>query len=247
MNMLTIQPKITSYSKPAVSFKANEGNDENYFKEKVDYYKQKAKEYEAMASDSNTPKGFRKVMRGFGVISEALLEGWAVAWGASKGAKILKSGVIKGAESKFVKHSKEVLKPVAEGIKSSGKKVAELFTKVIDNIKTSKVAEKLTNFVGKMKEHKVGKYIVEGFEYIGKALKYVGKLIANGAKKIAEPFKNKPASEIYDKGAKAASVTLGVGAGAAGAYNAATNATERKNAEENANIVDDEFNAGEEE
>ena len=231
--MLTIQPNLTSYSKPMVSFKSknyDEGS-EGYFKEKVDYYTQQAKEFEELSQDSNSPSGFRKAMKVFRVISEALLEGWAVAWGASKGAKILKSSVIKGADSKFAKHSKEVLKPVLEGVKSSGKKVAELFTKGVEKFKASKFAEKFTNFVAKMRENKIGKYVVEGFEYIGKAIKYVGKLIASGAKKIVEPLKGKPAGEIYDKGAKVASNTLGVGAGVAGAYNAATNAQERKEEE----------------
>ena len=39
---------------------------------------------------------------------------------------------------------------------------------------------------------------------------------------IAKPFKGKTGEELYDKAAKVTSNTMGVGAGAAGAYDAAT-------------------------
>ena len=233
--MLTVQPNFTNYSKPAVSFRAKDAQldeNESYFKSKVDYYKQQAKEFEKLAQDQDTPKGFKKAMNVFKIVSEALLEGWAVAWGASKGCKILKSSFLKGADSKFVKHAKEVLKPLKAGLKDSGKKVGELFSSVVDKVKTSKFADKFTKFVDKMRENKVGKYVVQGFEYVGKAFKYIGSLIKSGFEKLAKPLREKPAGEIYDKAAKATSTTLGVGAGAAGAYNAATNADQRKEAAE---------------
>lgn len=227
--MLTIQPKITSYSRPVVTFKAGyDESGDDFYKSKIDYYKKQAAEFDELANNNDSPGGFRKVMKFFAVVAGALLEGWAVAWGASKGAKILKGGIKRGVHSNFAKQTKEVLKPIYNGIKASSKKAVEKGTEIIEKIKTSKLANKLTEFIGKMKENKVGKYVVKAFEYVGKAFKYVGSLIGKAAKKVAEPFKGKPAGEIYDKGAKAASVTLGVGAGAAGAYNAATNAQERK-------------------
>ena len=226
--MLTIQPKVTSYSRPAVTFKAGLDDRDDFYQKKIDYYKQQAAEFDELAKNSDSPSGFRKIMKGFVIISEALLEGCAVAWGASKGAKVLKSSVIKGAHSKFAKQAADVLKPIWTGLKTSGKKIAENFTRTVEKVKTSKFAEKLVKFVDKMKENKVGKYVVKAFDYIGQALKYVGSLVKKGANKVVDYFKGKPAGEIYDKGAKAASTTLGVGAGVAGAYSSATNAQDRK-------------------
>lgn len=246
--MLTVQPKIANYvnSKP-VSFKAlddemsqNDLRGENYYKEKVDYYSQQVREFENLAQDLTSPPPVRKTMKAFRVVSEALLEGWAVAWGASKGAKILKPS------GKFAKNLKDILRPIYKGFKTSGQKIGEAFTGTVNKIKTSKFAEKLSGFVDKMRENSVGKYIVKGFEYIGKAFKYVGNLIVKGAKKLVEPFKGKTNGEIYDKASKVASTTLGVGAGAAGAYNAATDkkekvATSSTLENDRFNEVDDEF------
>ena len=169
-------------------------------------------------------------MKGFAVVAEALLEGWAVAWGASKGAKVLRTPIKNFVNGKFVSHIKDIVKPFNKGIKDSAGKIAEKASEVVEKVKTSKLAEKLVNFVDKMKENKIGKYVVKGFEYIGKAINYVITKAKKVANKVTEYFKGKSAGQLYDKGAKAASVTMGVGAGAAGAYNAATNAQERKEA-----------------
>ena len=230
--MLTIQPKFTNYTAPkAISFKAN-GDEtfdgEDLYKEKVDFYKKQTAEFEKMSNDSTNPDSLKKMMKGFRVVSEALLEGWAVAWGASKGSKILKSSVISGSKTNFVKGVKDVLRPIYRGLKSSGKKITEKYTKIITDIKTSKFAENFSNFVEGMRKNPVGKYIVKGFEYVGEGFKFVGKIIKAGAKKLAEPFKGKTKSEVYDKATKVASNTLGAGAGVAGAYNAATDADKRK-------------------
>lgn len=233
--MLTVQPKFTNYTAPkAISFKSNDedyvggAKGEEYYKEKVDFYKKQAAEFERMSEDSTNPDSLKKMMKGFRVASEALLEGWAVAWGASKGSKILKASVISGSKTKFIKGVKNILRPIYKGMKSSGKKITETYTKTAERIKTSKFAEKFNNFVEGMRKNPVGKYIVKGFEYVVKAFKYVGKMIKAGAKKLIEPLKGKTKSEIYDKTTKVASNTLGVGAGVAGAYNAATGADKRQ-------------------
>lgn len=237
--MLTIQPKFTNYTaSKAISFKADgdETSDrEEFYKEKVDFYKKQAEEFKEMEKDRSNPESFSKIMKVFRVVSEALLEGWAVAWGASKGSKLLKSSVISASKTNFVKGVKDILRPIYKGIKSSGKKIAEAYSNTITKIKTSKFAEKIEKFVNGMRENPIGKYIVNGFEYIGKGFKFVGKIIKAGAKKLAEPFKGKTKSEVYDKATKFASNTLGFGAGGAGAYNAATDAEKRK-AEQNSNI-----------
>lgn len=78
-----------------------------------------------------------------------------------------------------------------------------------------------------MNNHSVGKYVVKAFEYIGKAFKFVGGLFKKGFEAIAKPFKGKTGEELYDKAAKVTSNTMGVGAGAAGAYDAATKDSKR--------------------
>ena len=222
--MLTIHPNFTNYVKPAVSFKAGEYDaTDEYYQKKVNYYKQQAKDFEKLAQDAEAPKGLSTMMKIFQVASQALLEGWAVAWGASKGSKILKSSFIKGANSKFSKNTKEVLKPIGEGAKNSWKKITEIFGAKAEKVKNSKFAQKLNSGIEKLKNNKYGKYLVQGFEYVKDAFKYVGSWISQGFKKVTEPLKNKPAEEIYDKAAKVTSTTLGVGAGAAGAYDAAIN------------------------
>ena len=45
---------------------------------------------------------------------------------------------------------------------------------------------------------------------------------------ITKPFKGAKVSEVYDKATKATATTLGVGAGAAGAYNATAKVNEKK-------------------
>ena len=98
------------------------------------------------------------------------------------------------------------------------------FVHRLDNryLRYTGAAEKLATITEKMNNNSVGKYVVKAFEYIGKALKYVGGLFKQGFEAIAKPFKGKTGEELYDKAAKMTSNTMGVGAGAAGAYDAAT-------------------------
>lgn len=241
--MLTVQPKFSSYAVPKeISFKSGIDDDfsgpksEDFYKEKVNYYKRKAAEFADMSNDTSNPDFLKKMMKGFGIISEALLEGWAVAWGTSKGAKILKSSIVSGYNSKFVKSAKKVLKPLNNGFKASKDKLNE----VIKETANSKTARKFKIFVHKMSKNPVGKYIVAGFAYAEKALKYVWGLITDNYGKLTELLKGKSRGEIYDKATKVASSTLGVGAGVAGAYNAATGADKRNAKNEIDNEIEDE-------
>lgn len=245
--MLTIQPKITHYSNTRkIAFKGDDGlsYDENKFYEnKVKHYEAQTAELEELISDKHTNKTLKKVLKGSKVISEGLLEGWAVAWGAHKGAKIVKPSILtKGADSKLYK----VLNPVFSGIKKGGSKFAEIISKGIDNIKASKLytgaAEKIAAITEKMNNHSVGKYVVKAFEYIGKAFKFVGGLFKKGYEKVTQPFKNVTGTEIYDKAAKVTSNTMGVGAGAAGAYDAATKDSKKTDNPESTNSIDDDDN-----
>lgn len=245
--MLTVQPGLSNFSKSSLTFRAkevdidaiNDKKRDEYYQQKVDYYKNQAREFDEMSKNTDTPKGFRAVMKGFRVISEALLEGWAVAWGASKGSKVIKSSILKGFNTNFGKHVKAALKSIGRGIKLSGTKISESYKSGINLIKESNFSQEVSKVVEKMRNNSFGKYVVKGFEYIGKVFKYIGSLIASGAKKLAEPFANKTSGEIYDKVAKGTSVTLGVGAGAAGAYSA-TISEDKKNKVKEQSAVEDE-------
>lgn len=234
--MLTIQPKITQYAQQRnnVSFKGSEAvgiPDDSFYRDKQDYYENQIREFDTLIEDKHTPDSFKKVLKGFRVVSEGLLEGCAVAWGASKGAKVIKSAAVKGASSDFVKGTRKVFAPMVEGFKTTGSKIWKAIGEKITNIKTSKfmtgISEKFSKFVENMNNNKVGKFIVSTFENIGKAFKWVGKQIANGYNFVKGKIKGMNGSEVYDKTANITSKTLGAGAGVAGAYNAATNAEAR--------------------
>ncbi len=223
--MLTIQPKFTHYSNTRqIAFRGEDpSNEDKIYEEKQKHYAKQVEELDELIQDKHTNKTFKKVLKGSKVVSEGLLEGWAVAWGAHKGAKIVKPSIlVKGADSKLYK----VLSPMFSGIKKGGAKFIEVLSKGVDNVKASKLytgaAEKLAAITEKLNNHSVGKYVVKAFEYIGKAFKYVGGLVKKGFEAIAKPFKGKTGEELYDKAAKVTSNTMGVGAGAAGAYDAAT-------------------------
>ena len=234
--MLTIQPKFTQYTQQRnnVSFKSSDVAgipDDSFYQDKTRYYEDQIKEFDTLIEDEHTPTAFKKVLKGFRVVSEGLLEGCAVAWGASKGAKVIKSAAVKGAGSNFAKKAGEIFGPIAAGFKSTGSKIWKGIGAKITDIKASKfmtnLSEKFGKVVEKMRNSKVGKYIVQGFELVGKALKWIGGKIAAGFKFLKGKVKNMNGSEVYDKAANITSKTLGAGAGVAGAYNAATRADER--------------------
>lgn len=251
--MLTIQPNVVNYSnKRPIHFRGEENGvagslldgdiTEDLYNEKSNFYKSQIREFDKSINDEHTPDFMKKVLKGFRIISEALLEGWAVAWGASKGSKVIKSSVVKNVEEVAGKHAQEVLTPFGEKLSKGFKKVGEVVSKGVEKLKTSSFgvafSEKLAKITEKMNQNSVGKYIVKGFEYIGKGIKAVVNF-------ITKPFKGAKASEVYDKATKATSTTLGVGAGAAGAYNATTKVNEKDNqskvADENYDDIGDDF------
>lgn len=241
--MLTIQPNVVNYSnRKPVHFRGGEDGasgsildgeiTEDLYNQKSNFYKSQIREFDKSINDEHTPDFMKKVLKTFRIISEALLEGWAVAWGASKGSKVIKSSVVKGVENAAGKQAQEVLTPFGKKLEKGFKKVGEVVSKGIEKIKTSSFgiafSEKLAKLTEKMNQNSVGKYIVKGFEYIGNGIKAVVNF-------ITKPFKGAKVSEVYDKATKATSTTLGVGAGAAGAYNA----TAKVNDKENQRKVDD--------
>lgn len=251
--MLTIQPNVVTYSnKRPVHFRANENGvagsffdgdiTEDLYNEKSNFYKSQIREFDKSINDEHTPDFMKKVLKGFRIVSEALLEGWAVAWGASKGSKVIKSSVVKNVEEVAGKHAQEVLTPFGEKLAKGFKKIGKVLSKWVEKFKNSSFAlafsEKLAKITEKMNQNSVGKYIVKGFQAVGEGIKAVVNF-------ITKPFKGAKVSEVYDKATKATSTTLGVGAGAAGAYNATAKINEKDNqskvADENYDDVANDF------
>ena len=223
--MLTIQPKLTNYQAPV--FKASSDED-SYYREKIANYKNKQKEFdELLDENAKAPKAFKAAIKGFKVISEVLLQGWALAWGTKKGAKVVKSSILSGINSNTVPKAKNFVQPAIDLIEKGFKYTKEFFSTKIQKIKTSEFATnlngKITNIIEKMNNNPIGKYIVKGFEYIGKGFKYIGNLIKQGYEWFTKPFKGKTAEEVYDKAASVTASTLGVGAGATALYNETAN------------------------
>ncbi len=236
--MLTIQPKISTnnnYPK-LVSFKAEmsakDKAENRAYEEKVNFYEDQIRDYDEAINDKHTPEPLKKIMKGFRIISEALLEGWAVAWGASKGSKVIKSSVINTASSEFGKKSGTIFKPLIQGIKKTSKNIATALSNGVKAIKDSKFVKNIGKFftetAEKMNKNSFGKAIVSGIESIGKGFKYIGNKIAQGWNKLANAFKGENASATYDKVSKGTSKVLGTGAGVAGGYSAMTKAEEKE-------------------
>ena len=80
--MLTIQPNFTRNT----AFRGEKAFvDQETYEAKKKYYKDKQREFNEILDDENIPEGMKKGAKVCKVASEGILEGWAVAWGASKG------------------------------------------------------------------------------------------------------------------------------------------------------------------
>lgn len=236
--MLTVQPKFTNQSSYKTSFKGEaDFINEDKYNEKKAYYQNQKIEFDNIINDEYVPEGMKKGAKVFKVASEGILEGWAVAWGATKGGKFLKAGFVKAANSKFAKWASNMLSPIGKGIKKSANNIKTSFVKGLENIKTSKFVKNTSKKITKAEENlnktALGKGLVTVIKTIGKGFKAVGKLISNIGKKIAKFCKN----ITYDKASKATASTLGVGSGIAGAYSAARD--EIKKAEAKKDVEND--------
>lgn len=204
--MLTIQPNFRN-----TSFRGESALiDKATYEEKQRYYTQQKREFEEIINDEHIPETMKKGAKVFKVASEGILEGWAVAWGASKGADMMKTGMVKASASRTAKWAKNILKPVGKMLVKAGENISKFVSENIDKLAKSE-------FVQKLDGNKFGHYIVEAFKGLGKLLKYANEGLKNLWTKVA----GKSDGSTYDKAANAVSKTLGVGAGLGGAYNAA--------------------------
>ncbi|MBD5402643.1 hypothetical protein HDR58_07585 [bacterium] len=227
--MLTIQPNFTQYSAKNTTFRGVATLDEKTYNEQRAFYERQKQEFEDLINDDHIPESGKKIMNLFKIVSEGVLEGWAVLWGATKGAKAIKSFAGKIANGKAAKWATEVLKPITKGVSDTGSKIAESVKNKITDIQASKtmttISDKFTEIISKIDDNKIGHSILETFRYVNKKLNPFNK---DTLKKITEPLKN----TTYDGVAKATATTLGVGSGLAGAYNAARK-VETKNSYKN--------------
>jgi hypothetical protein len=244
--MLTIQPNFTNASNVRpVAFRSNDAvyneADEGSLKNKADFYEKKVREFDETLGDSKAPKFLKTIVKAFRVISEALFEGWLVAWGATKGSNVIKSSVVSGMNSKFTARAKSFMSPLGGFLKKGVAFVGEK----LGNIKNLKpVANFMANVgsrIEKLDKSRVGHYVVEAGRFVKARFNKVAEVAASFGDKV----KAMNAEQVYDKVAKATSTTLGVGAGIAGAYNSATNAEARKAEQDkkaNSEFVDNNVN-----
>lgn len=206
--MLTIQPNFRN-----TAFRGETALiDKKTYEEKQKYYTQQKREFEEIINDEHVPEPMKKGAKVFKVASEGILEGWAVAWGASKGANMMKSGMVKASASQSAKWIKNILKPVGKALVKLGENISKFASENIDKLAKSE-------FVQKLDGNKFGHYVVEGCKRLGKLLKSANE----GIKNLWTKTVGKGDGSTYDKAANAVSKTLGVGAGLGGAYNAARN------------------------
>lgn len=235
--MLTIQPNFRQATNRNISFKQgyysiNSAEDSN-FCEKTLFYENQAKEFGQMSKDKKTPDFLKKTFKGCQIAAEGLFDGWLVMWGTSKGSKFIKNGILTSANSNVAKEFKTILKPVTKGLQSARNSVAEAIAEGAKRFKNSE-------FLNKMNNNAVGRQIVKVFELIGSGVKLAATAIKSGYNAIASHFKGKSASEVFDKTAKATGTTLGVGAGIAGVYNAATRPDEKTANKKNSQNYDND-------
>ncbi len=247
--MLSIQP--VSVTSPKVrnvqfgnrnAFTVETPEDEAY-SEKTKFYEKQKQEFENIVNDERTPEILKKMGKAFKVVSEALFNGWLVAWGASKGAKFVKSSVASGMNGKMATEAKSLIKPLISGFSKAAGAIAGGVATVAKHVKASNAytnfAEKATKFAEKMDNHKYGQYLMSGLRLIGKGAKAVFNFIAKPFEKLAEKIKGADFNTAYDRAAKATSTTLGVGAGAASAYDEAVHPETQKMHDE---VDDDNVN-----
>lgn len=235
--MLTIQPNFTNYSsKPVFKGDAFALDEQGYKKEK-DYYKKKSEEFDRIMNDDYLPKTAKKGAKIFKIVSEGILKGMAVAWGASVSASMLK----KLKTDKLSKWFNKVAQPAAEKLKSVGQllgeKVSQGYKAFTKTDFAKNIENKFTNLVERLNKNEIGQYVLKGAKYLKKGIVWGANVIRKGIKAIVKPFKDL----TYDKAAKTVSTTLGVGSGLAGAYEAA-----RQDSAVDINDVEDDILEGDE-
>lgn len=201
--MLTIQPNFTR----GTAFKGEGLIDQETYEEKRRFYEDQKEGYDRIINDENIPEGMKKGAKVFRVASEGILEGWAVAWGASHGSKMLKSGFTKFIASDFYKGLKMAAGSIGKIFKKAAGTIADKSAETMQKIKTSE-------FIQNMDQNKFGHYVIEGLRFVRDCFNFAVEKTENLYKRYVKGIS-------YEKASGTVSKTLGVGAGLGGAYNAA--------------------------
>jgi len=223
--MLTIQPNFTTkqnYTKPLHFKGESKPLTEEYVNEQKEFFKKQIKEADKILNDKETSETLKKWAKKCKIASKGIIEGWAVLWGATRGAQFAKAGTIKAIQSKSSKAISKNLGRIGSYISRSFAKLAE-----------SSFGKKAAEYIEKLDNTKYGNYIVKAAKAIAKGIKK----IFGFAKKGTANLNVENIEKTYDKVSKGAARTLGVGSGIAGSYSAVQ---EVKKAEEKAKVEEEE-------
>ncbi len=217
--MLTIQPKITTGAlkqsyRPA--FKSHEEigefADEKYNDAK-DFVRETKESIDEVMDDVNVPNSVKKVFKVLGTVATVVLDGVAVFWATTKGAKILKSAHGKIMNNEAVKSAINLLTPIKNGAKRT-QRIAKIG--IYKQMKKLKANERYQKFMAPINkfftENKYGKKIAAIYNYV-----------KEGTSALIKKFKEKVGKVTYEKATNATAATLGTGSGVAGAYQAVKN------------------------
>lgn len=218
--MLTIQPiSITHGAKPT-AFRGD--FDEEAYNSRKNYYAHQKEECDEILENQYVPNTMKKGVKVCKAISEGVLSGWAVAWAALKVAKFGKASALKISNNKFIKKAVATISPIKDGVVQTAKNIKNTVVEKLSSTKLGKAVKARVEKFEKMTDEDLAKYKLGKF-----ALKHEEGItkIFDKAKNFATAIKDK-ASEVkkavtYDKTAKVAAYTLGIGSGVASAYNTA--------------------------
>ena len=216
--MLTVQPNLVQPRKNITSFRGDttsrlSSEENDFYKGKTDYYQNQINDFNEVLEDDHTPKTFKKIIKGFKVVSEALFEGWMVAWGIKKGSAVTKAPIMSTINGKVAKNAGEIVKPILKGFKGSAKVIGGIFEKLMK----SETAQK---FITKMENNKVGRVILKSARALKKGINFVYNKGADLVKYIKNKFKVNDINKAYDNVVEKTATVMGTGAGVTGAYRA---------------------------
>lgn len=202
--MLIVQPySMANRSLKAPSFKS-EWN-EDTIKEKKAEMKEQSQALDKVLADEYVPEKIKKPFKFFKMLYSAALDGISV-FGA---VLLLKKPVKAGLDSKIVTGVLGKTKVLKDGAGFVGGKLAKGFELLGNALKSTKLGGKVVDSFDKFAQTKVGAGMVKVFDGVGGMFK-------TAAEKVTKPVKNM----TFDKVTNSTAAVLGVGSGAAGAYEA---------------------------
>ncbi len=214
--MLSIQPNFTIQKKSFKPVFRGEKEHESFwtedrYNEEKDFYEKQIDGFNDILNEEYMPNSLKKAAKVLRIISEGILEGWAVAWGAKKGLNFMKNTTTRTLNSKNYARAKEILSPAKEGLVKVGNNLKEFGAEKLKALSEKEFVQKMTNPIKNFFENKeFGKYIAKQY---------------NSLKEGLGTFKGKIKEQInkitFEKATNITAATLGVGSGTMGAINSA--------------------------